>query len=272
MRWKFSVRFGRVCGIGALVEYTPANPAPESVLIPVRSRSQAMDWSLALASQGIAATITHDPEQDRWSLMVDAPDSQQAFATLKQYHLENRGWRWAQPLPWAGTMFHWGSLLWCLFLWVVHGLVLSGGANLREAGVMDNVAFRNGEGWRLFTAVTLHADWSHLVSNLTTGFLLFGLAMARYGAGMGLLAAFLAGVGGNLAGALLYARPYQGLGASGMVMGALGLLAGGAISQWRAHPFSRKQVLAGLAAGLMLFLLFGADPHSDTLAHLGGFV
>lgn len=317
---KISVRFGPGCGIGALVESTPSNATPGSTVIATRSRRQAMDWSLALASQGIAATILHEPEGDRWSLAVDAPDSQRAFTTLKQYHLENRRWHWEQPLAWTGTMFHWGSGLACLFLWLAHQLTLSNGTHLRQAGVMDNAAFWNGESWRLFTAVTLHADWSHLISNLTTGFLLFGLAMARYGAGPGLLAAFVAGAGGNLAGAMLYARPYQGLGASGMVMGGLGLLAGGAIAHWRARSvlassprqnerqavtrrsatpspsdgerngvrgtsgaegrgagdlswFSNKrQALASVAGGLMLFLLLGADPNSDVVAHLGGFV
>lgn len=312
---KISVRFGPGCGIGALVETAPTNVTPGSAVIATRSRRQAMDWSLALASQGIAATILHEPEGDRWSLAVDAPDSQRAFATLKQYHLENRRWHWEQPLAWTGTMFHWGSGLVCLFLWLAHQLVLSNGTHLRQAGVMDNAAFWNGESWRLFTAVTLHADWSHLISNLTTGFLLFGLVMARYGVGPGLLAAFVAGAGGNLAGAMLYARPYQGLGASGMVMGALGLLAGGAIAHWRAHSIhglstraderqdvtrpsgplapsggmtgsprvrgqsagdrswfsSKRQVWASVAGGLMLFLLLGADPNSDVVAHLGGF-
>jgi len=48
--------------------------------------------------------------------------------------------------------------------------------------------------------------------------------MARFGPGQALLAALLAGAVGNAAGLALRTEHYIGLGASGMVMGGLGLL------------------------------------------------
>lgn len=231
-----------------------------------------MDWSLVLASQGIAATIAHDSETGRWSLVVDGPDSQRALATLKRHHLENRGWHWEQPLPWTGMIFHWGGAAWCLFLAAVHGLVTHGAVELRQRGIMDEEAFSTGEWWRAFTAMSLHGDGVHLASNTVTGFILFGLVMARFGAGLGLLAAWLAGAGGYLFGLLIYAEPYRALGASGMVTGALGLLAAESVTHWRRDPASTKRAFAALAAGTMLFLLIGSDPASDLMAHLGGFV
>src|ERR1035437_10950698 len=85
-------------------------------------------------------------------------------------------------------------------------------------------ALAHGEWWRLFTATWLHADLAHLAMNMVFGFLFLGLVMGRYGPGVGLLAAYLAGVGGNLAAWLVYGENHRGLGASGVVMGALGLL------------------------------------------------
>ncbi|MEW6306157.1 MAG: rhomboid family intramembrane serine protease, partial [Verrucomicrobiota bacterium] len=140
------------------------------------------------------------------------------------------------------------------------------------AGIMDSEAFRAGEWWRLFTAVMLHGDAGHLMANITTGFLLLGLAMARFGGGVTLLATFLAGVLGNIAGLLIYSGPYRALGASGMMMGALGLLAAQSVADWRANPRAARAVLASLIAGIMLFLLFGASPTSDLVGHVVGFL
>jgi membrane associated rhomboid family serine protease len=96
--------------------------------------------------------------------------------------------------------------------------------------------------------------------------------MGRFGTGIGLLAAYLAGAGGN---ALVWlSLPGRGpsLGASGMVMGSLGLLAVQSLSGWRATPRAARYMLAGLCGGVMLFVLLGLSPGTDILAHLGGFL
>ncbi len=91
---------------------------------------------------------------------------------------------------------------------------------------MDGAAVAHGQWWRLFTAIWLHADLAHLATNATIGLLLLGLAMGRYGTGAGLLAAYLAGAGGNLVAGLISLQPHRSLGASGMVIGCLGSASG----------------------------------------------
>ena len=110
------------------------------------------------------------------------------------------------------------------------------------------------------------------MANLAVGLPVFGLAMGRYGPGGALLAAFLAGAGGNVAGLLLHPHPHRALGASGMVMGALGLLAIQSLSLRPGNPRTRRYILGGSIAGVMLFILLGLDPASDVAAHFGGFV
>ncbi len=128
-----------------------------------------------------------------------------------------------------------------------------------------------GEWWRLFTAMWLHADVAHLAANCTMGLVLLGLVMGRYGTGVGLLGAYLAGAAGTVVG-LLLVRQQSSLGASGAVMGCLGLLAAQSFS-WRFRwPQHARYFLIGIAAGVMLFVLFGLDPEADVRAHLGGFV
>ena len=244
--------------------------APGPVLIPTKNRQQAMDWSLALASQGIKATIL-ETQPDKFSLAVEAPDSVRAFQTLKLYHVENRNWGWwLQPSD-DGPRFDGFALLWVLALIYWHGLVAAN-RNWQEAGIMNSQLFAQGEWWRPFTAVTLHHDLGHLAANATTGLLLFGLAAARYGLGMSLLATYLAGVAGNLFGWLYYAEGYRSLGASGMIMGALGLLIARPLIGAGVSALRYKRLFIALSAGALLFMVLGASPESDMAAHAGGFV
>jgi membrane associated rhomboid family serine protease len=168
-------------------------------------------------------------------------------------------------------LFDWGSLAW-VALTILFYVLSAYAMDLDLPGHMDSIAVAKGQWWRLFTAVWLHADLAHLAGNATVGLVLLGLAMARYGTGLGLLASYLAGAGGNLAAALLSALPHYSLGASGMIMGSLGLLAIQSLYIWRATPKSSQYIIARLVAGLMLFILLGLAPGTDILAHLGGFL
>ena len=55
------------------------------------------------------------------------------------------------------------------------------------------------------------------------------------------------------------------------VMGWLGMLAVQSVVMAKGSRHLRKLVLAGLAGGLLLFVLVGLNPKADVLAHLGGF-
>lgn len=244
---------------------------PGATRIPARSRRQAMDWSLVLLSQGIESVIEDTPENGGWGLLVAGRDSERAFKTLRQYHVENRQWPWPKALRWPSVRFDWLCVLWAVLLVFVHWAA-GVWPSLQDKGIMVSTLVRNGEWWRVFTAITLHANVGHLAENLSIGIVLFGLTMGRFGSGTGLLAAYLAGVCGNLASLWLSTRPFAGLGASGMVMGALGLLGAQSFhSSARAeNPMSRK--LAGVGAAILIFVLYGFSPGADALAHSGGFV
>src|SRR5688572_24399454 len=216
---------------------------PAHATIPARSRRQAMDWSLVLLSQGIECII--EDQQGNWALLVGPQDFERAVAALHQYEIENPGWRWRQELPWPAVVFHWGALVWCLVLAAVYGLDALGGVNLKAVGWMQVDAVLNGAWWRLFTAILLHGDLSHLMANITFGLVVLGLAMARYGAGCALLAAYVAGAGGNLPRALLHLDT-PSLGASGMVMGGLGMLAIQSLSLRHSNPKAGKYFVGGV--------------------------
>lgn len=249
----------------------PLEP-PAWTRIPVRSERQAMDWSLVLASQGIEVIIHHEPETDVWALKVDALEVERSRQILHRYRLENRGWGWHRRLVWPAVSFHWGALVWCwcliLWYWLGEGL----GPRLEGVGIMDAQATLRGEVWRLLTAATLHGDVAHLAANTSTGLVVLGLAMGRFGAGWTVLATLVAGGLGNVASLYAYRQPHASLGASGMVMGGLGLLAAQlAFLLWES-PRAWRQALSGLLGGCLLFVLVGLNPATDVAAHAGGFV
>jgi membrane associated rhomboid family serine protease len=228
-----------------------------------------MDWSLVLVSQGIESTLEYAEDGAGWGLLVAGRDYENARNAIHQYRLENLRRPWRREVLGAGILFDWGSLAWVFLLVLFFRLSLR--ADLQAAGLMDSRAVAQGQWWRLFTAIWLHADLGHLATNATIGLVLLGLAMGRYGTGAGLLAAYLTGAGGNLIAWFLSSEPHRSLGASGMVLGSLGLLAVQSFALWRWTPRAAKYSVSGIAGGVMLFVLSGLSPGSDVLAHFGGF-
>ena len=227
-----------------------------------------MDWSLVLASQGIEHLLDH-AEEAGWTLVVAEADYPKAIDAVRQYRLENRRWPWQKTIPRTEEVFDWLAAAWVLLTLVFYWL---SDPAIEEAGMLDGAAVANGQWWRLFTATLLHANVAHLAANAGFGFLLLGLAMGRFGTGIGLFTAFVAGVGGNVLTWLVHGTAFHGLGASGVVMGALGLIAVPAIGQVRNNPTAFRIAVTALAAGVMLFVLLGLSSDSDVIAHAGGFV
>jgi membrane associated rhomboid family serine protease len=238
--------------------------------IPARSKRQAMEWSLVLASQGIAAIINR--AETGWELIIDGPEYERAKAVLSQYQIENRGWQWRRELPGTDVVFHWGGALWALGMAAFYWWSMVRCPWLKSAGMVDSRAVLGGQWWRLFTAVTLHENLPHLIMNAVTGFLLLGLAMARYGSGLAVLAAFLAGVAGNYASVMIDPAAHESLGASGMVTGALGLITVQSFAPSRKNRAAASFLPRAVAAGVLILVLIGFSPGTDMVAHVGGFL
>ncbi len=280
-----------MCEIPSAVPKPPEPQLPAAPLtarIPARSRGQVMDWSLVLASQGIEHVIAEPDETGwprkplsseppgpnslrGWGLLVTESDHATALTAIQLYRRDSRRWSLRKTISTNGAIFDGVSLAWValtvVFFWLSVNRV-----GFREAGILDGAAFASGEWWRLFTATLLHADVLHLATNALFGFILLGFAAGCYGTGLGLLAAFLAGVGGNLASWAVHGGTMHGLGASGVVMGALGLVAVHSLAHLRKPLGAARIIMASLASGVMLFTLLGLSPGTDVTAHLGGFL
>jgi len=235
-----------------------------------RSQAQALDWSLVLISQGIESVVLQRAEDGAWIVEVVAGEFGRATESIAAYERENTT-VWRHELKWTGLLFDARAVIWFAILVLFHFLVVDSRIDFKAAGMVDRNAVLNGEWWRLFTAVTLHADVAHLAANVTTGIVFLGLAMGCFGAGTALLLSFVGGALGNVATLALHDGPFRSLGASGMVMAALGLLTAHSLMFSR-HEKRAVWVGRGVIASCLLVVLLGLSPKSDVVAHLGGFV
>ena len=228
-----------------------------------------MDWALVLVSDGIPVAVDSEPSGGRMCVRVAGMDVERARAILGRYEEENRGWSLRLRVPGGKARLHGLALAWALVLVVIHA------ANRGEApsrAVFDASAFVRGDSWRAWTATWLHADVAHLAMNVVFGGLLLGLAMGRYGPGVTLCGTLASGALANALGAWIRPEPYVGLGASGVVMAALGMLAANLFGLWRKRRGAARWVFPTLAAACVLFVQVGTSPKGDVVVHALGFL
>lgn len=143
-------------------------------------------------------------------------------------------------------------------------------------GTGDAAAALSGEWWRLFTALTLHADPAHIASNAVIGGAFLVLLSRRLDSGAAWLVAVLSGALGNLINAVVQGPGHHSIGFSTAVFGAAGALAGlKAVSgdQALAHApvNAQRGWLLPVAAGLALVASLGtAGENTDIGAHFFG--
>jgi len=238
--------------------------------------AEGFDHGLVVLAMGWSYWLV--PAETGYRLLVEPPALGAVREQLACFDRESIGWPPRPPREVAarGQLELLTPLLWAAAVLVVFGFQQEWPGVLEQAGVLDaRAVFDRGEIWRLGTALFLHANVEHLVSNGISGLLAFSAAISTLGRrrGWGLLA--LAALTGNLATAALnYPFPYRSLGASTAIFAALGLLTGRAarVLQQRHRPRRWRPVLVPLAAGLTLLGLFGAGgPNTDVEAHLAGF-
>jgi membrane associated rhomboid family serine protease len=137
-----------------------------------------------------------------------------------------------------------------------------------RAGANAAELTRHAEPWRAVTALTLHADVSHLVSNMVFAVPLFAFAAEVFGSGVAILLGLGAGALANWVEALTRPGGFASLGASTALFGALGLMGGASIFQPRGAV--RRSLFKAVVV-LALFVWLGVVPGEvDVPAHLLG--
>jgi rhomboid protease GluP len=236
------------------------------------ARADAEQYALVLVAAGINCRLV--ALDGAVTLSVAPRDATRARQEVASYARENqRQSRSPQPTRALMDGIN-GALAYAVVLLFLHG------ASRREtfsrdwwsAGAAQAGLIAEGEWWRTLTALGLHADLGHLVSNLAFGSLL-GLLLAQIlGTGLAWLAILLGGALGNALNALLHPSAHTAVGASTAVFAALGILA--ALTWRRRAPFWRHGLRRWLplAAGAMLLAYLGlGGERTDIGGHVAGF-
>jgi rhomboid protease GluP len=243
------------------------------VVFESRNRQSCADRALVLESLQIPHQLFDDGTS--CALLVPAHWSAQAVSELHLYDEENPPL--LRKIP-PRIEYHDavpGLVGYVLVICLVAGMAGYSffQANWFVAGRVDGELIRHGELWRLFTALTLHADIKHLLSNLVFG-VFFGLFAGRLlGSGVAWLAIVLSAATANALNTLLLESTHRSIGASTAVFAALGVVAG---FVWFRQLMSQDRWsnrYGPIVGGLALLMYTGTGgPNTDVGAHLLGFL
>ena len=232
----------------------------------------AEEWELVLLAQGLSPRLRRTP--DGVVLSVSEAERDRALASLSAYDRENSQNLAARVEPiesgsWVAAAAV-GLMLLLFYSITVQWLpALSWFAR----GAADAERILHGELWRTVTALTLHADVAHVLSNAVAAAIFLSAVFSLVGVGLGGALVLLAGAGGNLANAFLHDSAHISIGASTAVFAAVGLLGSLAVTRRRRSALSRWRAWLPAAAALALLGMLGSSGQRvDIWAHLCGLV
>ena len=255
-------------------EWQAVAPLPGDECAGDTYEGRVLLWALVLESRSIPYHVEQDGEG--WQLAVPAAFFDSARHELSLYERENRGWPPQAPPPGPLAENTLPTLSVLILLATFHNITLLdispfGKSPVDWVGLGSAQAsqIRAGEWWRLFTALTLHADWLHLFSNLAIGGVFVYFLCRDLGSGLSWCLLLGSGALGNLVNAYVSRPEHNSIGASTAVFGAVGIL--GALSLVRYRHHLRRRRLLPVAAVLALLALLGAEGRNTDLgAHLFG--
>jgi membrane associated rhomboid family serine protease len=231
-----------------------------------------------LTSKGISQFV--NPHEDGSELYVAYEDFANAAAELDAFDAEEReaerarladaAQKQSPPSRHASA----GALIVALLLLAFFGVTgpRAGGSLWFSAGASDAERVLHGEWWRAVTALTLHADTAHVLSNVALGTLAIGAVMRSEGVGWGAALVVASGTAGNLINAWAHQALHSSVGFSTAVFGAIGLLGGLAYARSKSQRKPMRPAWTALAGSLALLALLGTSEKKevDMLAHVFG--
>lgn len=269
----------------------PIAPAAEGELAPGEGWAEAgaydnaaagFEHGLVVLAMGFPYVLRENADGRGDFRLLVPPEAKEAVREqVELFDRENAGWppaphREVLPRRWRESLFL--ALLWA---WVAIACfaVQQRWPELTEVAAMDaRAVFSDGEWGRPFTALFLHANAEHLISNLAGGVFLFAVVLSTWGRVRGAALLVAAAVLANFAvGAAYFPGEYHSLGASTALFAALGLLTGRALrlalagGPGRLRPW--RTTLTTLGAGVTALMLYGGgEAPVDVPAHLAGFL
>jgi membrane associated rhomboid family serine protease len=240
------------------------------LLLVTGDRQLAEEWELVLLAQGLSPSLRRTA--DGLALIVPREEMATALASLSAYERENPRQRAERVEVMETASWLVGATV-GLMLLLFYSITVQWLPALSwfARGSADAQRILQGELWRTVTALTLHVDVAHVLSNGIAVGLFLTAVSSLVGAGLASALVLLAGAGGNLANALLHGSSHVSVGASTAVFGAVGLLGSLGVNRLRRRAFSRWRNWLPVAAALALLGMLGSSGERvDIWAHLFG--
>ncbi|MFH2122347.1 MAG: rhomboid family intramembrane serine protease [Pseudomonadota bacterium] len=245
---------------------------PDRHILTSKREETAASWSLVLSAVQIPHHI-HCTDNS-WQLWVNTDHELRAIYELESYFSENKDW--PPPPPHPDNDFT--PLLQPPTLLLIGTLILF----FSITGVWEDHSrwFIQGEGngqrilqerewWRLVTALTLHANTAHLLSNCFIGGWLIHFFCRITGTGLGLFSVLFTAGCGNLINVLLHGPDHTFVGFSTAVFAVIGMLA--VLTHRARKKVTGYHFFIPIMAGTALLALLGSSgEHTDLGAHLFG--
>jgi rhomboid protease GluP len=244
----------------------------ETRLRVTRDHKLADDWALVLVTQGLTPSICLT--QDGLILSVPDDEVERALAGLSAYEKENPSSQGQETTPAKSPNFVLGLIVAVALL---GGHVITVGlphmAPWFERGAADAERILAGELWRTVTALTLHADFAHLLSNATAAAIFITILSSMLGAGLSAILFIVAGAGGNLANAFLQGAGHVAVGASTAIFGIVGVIGALGVIKRRRESHVKPRAWIPIAAAIALLAMLGTGTgRVDVWSHFCGFV
>lgn len=227
--------------------------------------------SLVLSSKRIPHRIERSLDGSA-AILVSAKLEREASSQIKAYLRENRNW---PPPPVDISVEPLSSPLPAILVMAVMTAfyMVTGPFDYESIwfsrGAADNRAIlRDGETFRLITALCLHADFAHIAGNVLIGGFLLHYFLQINGAGIGLLLMIAAAATGNYWNALLHGSGHLSVGFSTGVFALIGLLSAHRVLVQK--KFGIEILVPFLAGAALLAMLGSSGVRTDLGAHLFG--
>jgi membrane associated rhomboid family serine protease len=248
-----------------------ADRAPGTTDTSDTTVQQVRTWSLVLSSQFIPHRVSASRgERQIW---VNATEADEAVSQIRLYEQENAEWApgWLPARTFSSARASFSVLA---LIGLAHFITTFGVGYSRSlwiaVGSADAGLILRGEWWRVVTALTLHSDVVHLLSNVVIGGFFILWLCRELGAGLSWSLVLLSGMAGNAINALVQSPLHNSIGASTAVFGAIGILSGLRMHESAA---ASRSVFVPLVAGIILLALLGSGgERTDVGAHLFGLI
>ena len=258
----------------------PGRPTPDNYveLTRVLRRKEAEGLVFTLQNVGIQTHIAPSRGNNgqsglQWVISVRADKLDRAQKILEE---EAVGLAPVIPLPQKPPALYWavGLVVLNVVVWIAMESHSGGSeaiSTLSRFGASQAPLVLGGAWWRLITAVFLHVGLKHLLGNMFTLSLFGPPVLRQWGVGRFYFMYLLTGVAGNLVSLALSPTRAFKAGASGAILGLLGVLAGARIRAIRSPGPPSRFKTWHIVAMIVAFYGFvvGVGP-ADHLAHLGG--